>query len=159
MEFKYSVELFWSDEDDCFIAKVPEFPGLSAFGDSIEEAIAEAKNAAAGFIEVLKEDGDEIPPPRKLKQYSGQVRIRIPATLHENLAREAAREGMSLNSYILYLLSERHIQAASYQSSLELICKTMERLEGYSGTSFSSNSNQPEYENSSKLCPANVTIQ
>ncbi len=66
--FKYSMNLIWSNEDDCYVALVPEFPGLSAFGDTPEEAVSEAKSAAKGFIAVLKEDHGVIPEPRVLKR-------------------------------------------------------------------------------------------
>lgn len=53
---KYSINVVWSDEDECYIATIPEFSGLSASGDSAEEAIQEAYVALEGFIEVYKED-------------------------------------------------------------------------------------------------------
>lgn len=105
---KYSINAFWSDEDECYVALIPELPGLSAFGDTPEEAVAEAKIAADGFVKVLQEDGCEIPEPKKLKIHSGQTRLRLPKTLHSALTQEARSEGISLNSYIVYLLSERH---------------------------------------------------
>ena len=43
--FKYSINLTWSDEDNCYVATVSEFPGLSAFGDTPEEAAEEASPA------------------------------------------------------------------------------------------------------------------
>lgn len=107
--FKYSVYTSWSDEDKCYIAIIPEFPGLSAFGDTPEEAVAEAKIAAKGFIKVFKEDGGEIPVPHKFAARSGQMRLRLPKTLHAVLVQEAKAEGVSLNSYIVQLLSGRHM--------------------------------------------------
>ncbi|MEW6663800.1 MAG: type II toxin-antitoxin system HicB family antitoxin [Thermodesulfobacteriota bacterium] len=61
--FKYSLQLFWSEEDDSYVATIEEFPGLSAFGDTPEEAAREARIAAEGFIKVLEEDGELIPKP------------------------------------------------------------------------------------------------
>lgn len=61
--FKYSINLDWSDDDDCYLATIKEFPGLSAFGDTPEQAAHEARIAAEAMIEVLKEDGEEIPEP------------------------------------------------------------------------------------------------
>jgi len=107
--FKYSINLSWSDEDGCYIALIPELPGLSAFGDTPEEAAAEAKTAAEGFIKVYKEDDCELPKPRKLSTHSGQTRLRLPKNLHMTLSHEAKAEGVSLNSYIVHILSERHI--------------------------------------------------
>jgi len=64
--FKYSINLFWSEEDKSYIATVPEFPNLSAFGKTPQEALKEAEIAIQGFIEVLKEDGCEISEPYTL---------------------------------------------------------------------------------------------
>jgi antitoxin HicB len=61
--FKYSIHLDWSNEDDCYLATIKEFPGLSAFGDTPEQAAHEAQIAAEAMIEVMKEDGEEIPAP------------------------------------------------------------------------------------------------
>jgi len=59
--FQYS--LTWSEEDKCYIATVTEFPNLSAFGKTRQEALKEAETAVDAFIEVLKEDSCEIPKP------------------------------------------------------------------------------------------------
>ena len=104
---KYSINVAWSDEDDCFVAKVPEFPGLSAFGDTKAEAMSEAEIALSGFLKVYDEDGCPLPEPHKVKEFSGQIRIRIPKSLHEELSRLARQEGVSLNTIIVSLLSER----------------------------------------------------
>ena len=107
--FKYSINLTWSDEDNCYVATVSEFPGLSAFGDTPEEAVEEAKIAVEGFLKVYKEDGCPIPEPETLKPFSGQTRLRLPKSLHASLSQEALKEGVSLNSYVVHLLSERHV--------------------------------------------------
>ncbi len=59
--FRYSANLIWSEEDGAYMATVPEFPNLSAFGKTPREAVREAETAVRGFIEVMKEDGCEIP--------------------------------------------------------------------------------------------------
>lgn len=105
--FKYSVNLIWSKEDNCYVATIAEFPGLSALADTPEEAVEEVKIAAESFMQVYKEDGDPIPEPIILNHYSGQTRVRLPKSLHKNLAKEAELEGVSLNTHIVKLLSER----------------------------------------------------
>ena len=106
---KYSINLIWSDEDDSYIALAPAFPGLSAFGDTQEEAISEALTVIEGFIQVLTENGESIPAPDILEEFSGQTRLRLPKSLHSSLTIEAQRQGVSLNTYIIHLLSQNNI--------------------------------------------------
>jgi predicted RNase H-like HicB family nuclease len=103
---KYSFNLAWSDEDEGFIATCPEFPGLTAFGETAEEALSEASVALSLFIETYKEDGISLPEPKTLHNYSGQFRLRLPKSLHGSLATRAESEGVSLNSLILSYLSQ-----------------------------------------------------
>ena len=118
---KYSIAIQWSKEDSGYIATIPELSGLSAFGTSREEAMQELEIATEAYLEVLKEDGYRLPHPDILNSYSGQTRTRLPKGLHASLSREAKREGVSLNTYIVHLLSERHI---NYQ-----VDKKIERLD------------------------------
>lgn len=61
---KYEIIIFWSDEDDAYIADVPELPGCMAHGDSHESALANAKEAIQLWLETAKEFGDPIPAPK-----------------------------------------------------------------------------------------------
>ncbi len=108
---KYSAVVQWSEEDGGFIAVVPELPGLSAFGATPEQAANELSIAKQGYLEVLEEDGDVLPEPDLLQPYSGQTRLRLPKGLHASLARGARLEGVSLNTYLVRLLSERNALA------------------------------------------------
>jgi predicted RNase H-like HicB family nuclease len=105
--FKYSVITKWSDEDDGFIATIPELPGLSAFGITQKKAISELEVATEAYLETLKESGEELPVADKLIPYSGQIRLRMPKKLHKELAEQAELEGISLNTHMISLLSER----------------------------------------------------
>lgn len=105
--FKYSISIRWSEEDEGFIATVPELEGLSAFGETQEEAAHELLEAAEAFIETMKAAGDQLPEPSKVSAHSGQIRLRMPKGLHARLAAEAEKENVSLNTYLVSLLSER----------------------------------------------------
>lgn len=61
---KYEIILYWSNEDNVFIAEVPELPGCIAHGDSEEEAIKNVKDAIQLWIDTAKEFGDPIPEPK-----------------------------------------------------------------------------------------------
>lgn len=64
MSEKYSLKINWSPEDNSYIAVCPEFPGLLAHGDTWEDAAREARDAIEGIMEVMKEDGTDLPLPR-----------------------------------------------------------------------------------------------
>jgi len=64
MTYKYEIILYWSKEDNAFIAEVPEIPGCMAHGSSQEEALANANEAIGLWLDTAKEFGDPIPKPK-----------------------------------------------------------------------------------------------
>ncbi len=107
---KYPIEVFWSDEDEGYIANLPDLPGCSAWGATEAEAIAQAHDASAAWIKAAKAAGRAIPEPTTPldeASYSGRFLMRVPRHLHAELARNAKRQGVSLNQYVLYLLAAR----------------------------------------------------
>ncbi len=60
----YHINLFWSDEDACWIADVPDLKPCSAHGDSTDQALANINDAIEGWLEVAAEKGMPIPEPR-----------------------------------------------------------------------------------------------
>lgn len=55
----YGFKVLWSDEDGGYIATCPDFPGLSAFGESENDALAEGKAALQLFLEALQAEGKQ----------------------------------------------------------------------------------------------------
>lgn len=60
----YHINLFWSDEDDCWIADVPDLRYCSAHGKTPEQAVAEIRIAMTLWLEVSRERGEELPPAK-----------------------------------------------------------------------------------------------
>lgn len=60
----YAVSIFWSDEDNQYIAVVPDLRGCSASGDTPEEALREITIAKDLWLDVAREHGDPLPEPR-----------------------------------------------------------------------------------------------
>lgn len=61
---KYEIIIYWNDEDRVYIAEIPELPGCIAHGNSQEDALINAKEAAKLWIETAKRFGDPIPKPK-----------------------------------------------------------------------------------------------
>ena len=61
---KYEVVLYWSREDDAFIAEVPELPGCMADGKTYAEAVANVEVIIGEWLETAKELGRAIPEPK-----------------------------------------------------------------------------------------------
>lgn len=111
---QYSFQVTWSDEDEAFVAVCPEFEGISGFGSTHLAAIKEAQVALKLAMDVYKENGWALPEPTKATEYSGQFRLRLPKKTHARLARQAAEEGISLNTYVLGLLENKLGAAESF---------------------------------------------
>ncbi|MBP7069568.1 MAG: type II toxin-antitoxin system HicB family antitoxin [Methanothrix sp.] len=67
----YAIEIFYSEEDEGFIAIIPELPGCSAFGETEESALKEVKIAMQLWLETAKEIGKAIPLPQKRSLVAG----------------------------------------------------------------------------------------
>ena len=63
-EFKYEIDIYWSDEDDAYIANVPELRFCSAWGSTYEEALREVQVAMELHLRVLREEDRPITEPR-----------------------------------------------------------------------------------------------
>ena len=61
---RYEIIIYWSTEDDAFVAEVPELPGCMAHGGTQEEALGNAKDAAQLWLDTAREFGDPVPEPR-----------------------------------------------------------------------------------------------
>jgi predicted RNase H-like HicB family nuclease len=61
---RYSIVIEWSDEDQAFIATVPELPGCVTHGDTYEEALQQGQDAMESWIDSARAHDDPIPVPR-----------------------------------------------------------------------------------------------
>jgi predicted RNase H-like HicB family nuclease len=64
MTNRYEIIIFWSDEDQAFIADVPELPGCMAHGSSHADALENAQQAISLWLETAREEGHPIPEPK-----------------------------------------------------------------------------------------------
>ncbi len=106
--YDYRIVLAPSNGDGSggWVAEMPELPGCMAAADTVEEALAELELAKEAWLEVAEEDGEEPPKPIPSEyECSGKFTLRIPRSLHQRLTLLAEAEGVSLNQYVLHLIS------------------------------------------------------
>ena len=63
-KFRYEVIIYWSDQDQAFIAEVPELPGCAADGATYQEAVANVETVIQEWIETAQELGRFVPAPK-----------------------------------------------------------------------------------------------
>ncbi len=94
-----------ADPESGFVAEIEELPGCMTQGETLKEAFEAIEDARRGWIQIAYEDGQVIPLPRDMEEYSGKILIRIPKSLHRDLSHAAKWEGVSLNQYISSLVA------------------------------------------------------
>lgn len=109
----YRMEIVEDKEEGGFVVSFPELPGCITCGETIEQAITNAADAKAAWFESALKEGIEICEPNTLDKYSGQFKLRLPKSLHRALAEHSKREGISMNQYCIYLLSQNDALHAS----------------------------------------------
>ena len=95
----YTINLV-QEADNEWLAHFVELPGVSAYGDTTEEALAELAIAWQCMKESYIEDGEPVPVAPSRKNYSGQFNVRVDKDLHRALVSEAEKIGVSLNALV-----------------------------------------------------------
>ncbi|MEQ8381337.1 MAG: toxin-antitoxin system HicB family antitoxin [Coleofasciculus sp. A1-SPW-01] len=105
LNLQYSVTLYPHPEVG-YVAQIKDLPGCLIQGETLDETIANINEARELWIETAYKAGDEIPLPSTDDTYSGKLLLRMPKSLHRRLAEKADRENVSLNPYIVSMLSQ-----------------------------------------------------
>jgi predicted RNase H-like HicB family nuclease len=101
-----------ADPDGGYVIEYPDLPGCLTQADTMDEIGPMAEEARSLWIESVYERGLPVPLPSYPEEYSGKFVVRLPKRLHRRLAEAAEREGVSLNQYIVGLLSQGLISAS-----------------------------------------------
>ena len=103
----YSRVIVPDKESGTYTAQILEFPGCIAEGDTIQEAHERLEETALSWIEAAVDLGQEVPPPASVSEYGGKIALRLPKSLHRQVALAAERDGTSINQFIVMAVSER----------------------------------------------------
>jgi antitoxin HicB len=101
----YTRELI-KNEDGTWFARVMELKGCMSEGRTEKEALKNLDDAMKGWLEVAIEDGEAIPEPLGSRSFSGKFVVRVPRTMHRDLAKRAEVEGVSLNQMVVAALAK-----------------------------------------------------
>lgn len=93
------------DETGGFVASILEFPGCIAEGDTSEEAMQNLDKAASSWVEVALANGYAIREPIEYHGYSGKIALRLPRSLHRQVAEMAELEDSSINQLLVTAIS------------------------------------------------------
>ncbi len=105
MALPYRLEIIPDTSEGGYEASYPELRGCLTTGKTLAAAAANAEDAKRAWLTAAMEEGYPIPDPENNEEYSGQFKLRIPKSLHRQLAQQSRREGISMNQYCLYLLT------------------------------------------------------
>jgi antitoxin HicB len=108
MRLPYKVEIVPEPDNSGYTAIIPTLPGCMTSADTMEELWPMLDEAKELWFEVALDDGEYIPEPAPYEEeeYSGKFVLRIPKSLHRQLAIRAEREETSLNQLVVMILSD-----------------------------------------------------
>lgn len=106
MSLPYRIEIIKEQEEGGYVLHCPELPGCITCGETVQEGLEMLEDAKKCWFTACLEDGVPIPEPARLEDYSGQFKLRLPKSLHKQLAQRSSEEGVSMNQYCVYLLSK-----------------------------------------------------
>jgi antitoxin HicB len=101
--YQFTVRPLSANEGGGYLVEYPEIPGCMSDGETVEEAIANGREALRDCLDVFRESGRKLPKP---SIEAAQWRQRLPRTLYARLTRQAEREGVSINSLVTAIIAE-----------------------------------------------------
>jgi len=104
LSLKYPIIFY--PESEGYTAIIKDLPGCMSVGETLSEAMENIEEARELWIETAYECGDEIPLPLTEVEDSGSLSLEIPKSLRRSLADNAETAGVSIEQYILALLSK-----------------------------------------------------
>lgn len=117
----YTYRVTWSAEDEEFLATVAEFPSLSWLAGDPATAIRGLTRVVDDVVADLRKEGEPVPGPLVDRRYSGKFNVRVPESLHRELAIAAAEQGVSLNR----IASDRLAHAAVVKPVMTVVKKSV----------------------------------
>jgi antitoxin HicB len=102
-QYQFTVRPLSRDEGGGYLVEYPDIPGCMSDGETIQEAIANGREALRDCIEVFSESGRKLPKPSIA---AAQWRQRLPRTLYAKLTRQAESDGVSINSLVTAIIAE-----------------------------------------------------
>jgi len=111
MNLNYKIEIVKDEIEGGYILSIPELKGCITCAENLEKGIEMLEDAKKQWFIAALESEYEIPEPNILENYSGQFKLRLPKSLHKELAERSKQEGISMNQYCLYLLSKNRSTA------------------------------------------------
>jgi predicted RNase H-like HicB family nuclease len=109
-EYMHEISPLSQEDGGGFLITFPDLPGCMSDGETIEEAIANGRDAFNAWVSAAVDMGRAIPKPAakpvELIEASGKFVARLPKSLHARLVALAKHEGISLNTLVLSLIAE-----------------------------------------------------
>lgn len=102
-KYQFTVRPLSKAEGGGYLIEFPDIPGCMSDGETVEEAIANGREALRDCIAVLREAGRAVPKP---SVEAAQWRQRLPRTLYAKLTQQAEAEGVSINSFVMAIIAE-----------------------------------------------------
>ena len=107
LNVRYPLRIIATPDGGDYVVDFPDLPGCMTQVESLDDVGHIADEIRTLWIETAFEDGDAIPLPSYPAEYSGRFLLRLPKSLHRELSELAEQDGVSLNQFIVALLSRR----------------------------------------------------
>ena len=105
-DYPFEVRPLAEDDGGGYLVSFPDFAECISDGETIEEALANARDALKARIAALKASKLPVPGPNSGGVASGKFVARVPKTVRAQLATRARAEGVSLNTLVLTFIAQ-----------------------------------------------------